>query len=531
MRRGTRDPLGQTQERCGRQVLRVRMNISDTRLVPFLTVGIVACSLVATYAWFNPLTRGGRLFALATYGACFWMLGDVIGRCSSTFGVKYLGEVVRYFGVVNVPVWMFAFTRVYCGKVIRKRTIARLFIIPVVSFAMMVTSLWHPLFFASMEMAPYGLNTPFGPYFWFVHTPYCYLLTILSVLLVLNEIGRVPHHFRSQIFFLFISLCVPFAINIANLAGWLEGYYNTALSFPIFVMLLSVGIFRHRLLDVNPIAYESVFHNVRDGVIILSRDDTILDINPVAARHTSTPRPQLIGARLNDAFSGWSEMLATCQDKSEISAEFSDTSDERARHYSIHTANFIGIDNEFDGRIITLRDITAYKQYQDSLETLAYFDPLTRLANRRRFQEEIEKTLQRAARREEFFAILYFDLNKFKVVNDTLGHEMGDELLKYVGARTASLLRAPDFVARLGGDEFVILLNNTTRTDIIPVVARLLEHIEQPFVVQTHTLVPRLSLGAAFYPQDGNNLQDLLRHADNAMYRAKAQGGGMAALP
>ena len=507
------------------------MNISDTRLVPFLTFGIVACSLVATYAWFNPLTRGGRLFALATYAACFWMLGDVIGRCSSTFSAKYVGEVVRYFGVVNVPVWMFAFTRVYCGKAISKRTIPLLLIVPVVSFVMMVTSLWHRLFFAAMEMAPYGLNTPFGPYFWGVHTPYCYLLTIISVLLVLNEIGRVPRHFRSQIFFLFISLCVPFAINIANLAGWLPGYYNTALSFPIFVMLLSVGIFRHRLLDVNPIAYESVFYNVRDGVIILSRDDTILDINPAAARHAGKARPQIIGARLGDAFSDWREMLAKCEMKSEISAEFSQTRDETVRHYSIDTANFIGIDNEFDGRILTLRDITAHKQYQDSLESLSYIDTLTQLANRRRFQEEVEKTLQRAARHTELFAILYFDLNKFKVVNDTLGHEMGDELLKCVGARTSSLLRAPDFVARLGGDEFVILLHNTTCADLPPVVARLLEHIEQPFEVQGHTLLPRLSLGAAFYPQDGDNLQDLLRHADTAMYRAKAQGGGLATLP
>ncbi len=505
-------------------------SISDTRLVPFLAFGIVACILVATYAWFNPLTRGGRLFALATYAACFWMLGDVIGRCSSTFNVKYLGEVVRYFGVVNVPVWMFAFTRVYCGKAISKRTIALLFIVPVISYAMMVTSLWHRWFFAAMEVASYGLNTPFGPYFWCIHTPYCYLLTIFSILLVLNEIGRVPRHFRSQIFFLFISLCVPIAINIANLAGWLPGYYNTALSFPIFVMLLSVGIFRHRLLDVNPIAYESVFHNVRDGVIILSRDDIILDINPVAASHTTKLRQQLIGARLGDAFSHWNEMLVTCVDKSEITTEFSHISDEASRHYSLHTANFIGIDNEFDGRIITLRDITSHRHHQDSLETLAYFDPLTRLANRRRFQEEIEKTLQRAARHTEFFAILYFDLNKFKVVNDTLGHEMGDELLKYVGARTASLLRAPDFVARLGGDEFVILLNNTTPADLPTVITRLLEHIEQPFTMQGHILSPRLSLGAAFYPQHGDNMQDLLRHADAAMYRAKAQGGGWAPL-
>ncbi len=151
------------------------------------------------------------------------------------------------------------------------------------------------------------------------------------------------------------------------------------------------------------------------------------------------------------------------------------------------------------------------------------------MANRRRFQEEVEKLLQRAARSTEVFALLYFDLNKFKTVNDTLGHEIGDELLKSVGARTASCLRAPDFVARLGGDEFVVLLHDTRPDNFESVVARLIEHIEQPFSVQGHTLAPRLSLGASFYPRDGENLQDLLRHADTEMYRAKAEKHGVVA--
>lgn len=499
------------------------MNSFDTQLVPYLVLGIVACSLVATYAWFNPQTRGRRLFALAVYAACSWMLGDVIGRCSTTFTAKYVGEIVRYFGVVNVPVWMFAFTRVYCGKVIRWPTVARLLIIPALSFGMMVTSLWHRWFFTTMEVASYGLDTRYGPYFWYVHTPYCYALTLISLLLVLSEIGRVPRQFRSQIFFLALSLSVPICINIAGLAGWLPGYYNTALSFPVFVSLLSVGIFRHRLLNINPIAYESVFQNVRDGVIILSRDDLILDINSAAARHTARPRAQLIGAPLQEVFANWDELLARCAGKNEITGEFAQVRDGQLCHYSLHTANFIGIDNEFDGRILTLRDVTAHKQYEDSLVTLAYVDPLTRLANRRRFQEEVEKALQRAARREERFAILYFDLNKFKAVNDTLGHEVGDELLKYVGARTVSVLRAPDFVARLGGDEFVILLHHATAADLGTIVSRLRAHVEQPFVLQHHTLTPSLSLGVALYPQDGANVQDLMRHADAAMYRAKTQ--------
>ena len=170
------------------------------------------------------------------------------------------------------------------------------------------------------------------------------------------------------------------------------------------------------------------------------------------------------------------------------------------------------------------------RNIRDSLEVLAYVDPLTRLANRRRFQEEIDKTLQCASRREETFAILYFDLDKFKAVNDTLGHEIGDELLKEVALRTTSLLRAPDFAARLGGDEFVVLLSNAGPAHLPAIVARLIDHVEQPFTVNGETLTPKLSIGAACFPRDGDNLQALLRHADAAMYRVKAKSGDWPAV-
>lgn len=499
-------------------------------LVWFLVLGIVMCALAAVYAWRNQHTRGRKLFAVASGSACIWMLGDVVGRLTTSYEGKYVSELIRYFGVMNVPVWMFAFTRVYCGKHVSRRTIAWLFVVPVISYVVMATSHWQPLFFTKMEIAPYGLKMNYGDYFYFVHLPYSYALSILSVALVMNEIGRVPKQFRSQLLFLLISLCVPFAINVLGVSGVLGNDYDTALSFPIFAILLAIGIFRHRLLQVNPIAYENVFLNVHDGVIILSREDLILDINHTAARHTGKSRQQLIGTAFAKTFAEYKELLAKLAVKHEIADEFAHPGDESPSHYTVNTVNVIGINNEYDGRIVTLRDITALKQYQGSLELLAYVDPLTRLANRRRFQEEIEKTMQRAARREETFAILYFDLNKFKAVNDTLGHALGDELLKEVALRTTALLRAPDFVARLGGDEFVVLLHYALPEDLPVVMERLIDHVEQSFTVSGHTLTPRLSLGAACFPRDGDTLQELMRHADQAMYRVKAKSGDWPAV-
>ena len=124
-------------------------------------------------------------------------------------------------------------------------------------------------------------------------------------------------------------------------------------------------------------------------------------------------------------------------------------------------------------------------------------------------------------------SILYFDLNRFKSVNDRFGHHIGDELLKYVAARVASVLRKPDVLARVGGDEFAILLHNCNEIGVELVVKRMLENVQRPFIVGENTLVAELSIGAAIYPLHGNNLDDLLRHADIAMYQAKQVGGGL----
>jgi diguanylate cyclase (GGDEF)-like protein len=108
-----------------------------------------------------------------------------------------------------------------------------------------------------------------------------------------------------------------------------------------------------------------------------------------------------------------------------------------------------------------------------------------------------------------------------------MGHDVGDELLKYVAARIGSILRKPDILARIGGDEFAILLHDTSEKDVELVVARILDNVQRPFKVGNHTLKADLSIGAAFYPENGKSLQQLMRHADAAMYLAKSRGGGL----
>ena len=175
--------------------------------------------------------------------------------------------------------------------------------------------------------------------------------------------------------------------------------------------------------------------------------------------------------------------------------------------------------------VAVFSDITKVKESQDKLDHMAHHDPLTELPNRLLFHDRLQHALQRAARDSEQLAILFIDLDRFKNVNDTLGHHVGDELLKQVAIALAGQLREGDTLARLGGDEFIVLLENIEgRFGAGHVAEKLVTMFEQPFMVSDYELFVTGSVGISVYPNDATDLNMLIRNADVAMYQAKARG-------
>ncbi|RME33234.1 MAG: EAL domain-containing protein [Gammaproteobacteria bacterium] len=198
----------------------------------------------------------------------------------------------------------------------------------------------------------------------------------------------------------------------------------------------------------------------------------------------------------------------------------------------------------FEGRTAVLRrgkglqgqvawlalDITERKATEAHVERLAYYDPLTALPNRRLFMERLQHELALARRSRLIGALLFLDLDYFKTLNDALGHEVGDLLLKEVAARLSGCLREEDTVARLGGDEFTIILPNLgstmdeAATDVGTVAAKLREAINRPYELNGHQYLTTISLGITLFPSGTESAEDLLRQADAAMYLSKSAG-------
>ena len=171
-------------------------------------------------------------------------------------------------------------------------------------------------------------------------------------------------------------------------------------------------------------------------------------------------------------------------------------------------------------------DITEIKRLQEELGHMARHDQLTDLPNRFLFKDRLGQALVQSKRRQAMFALLYLDLDDFKPVNDTLGHEAGDALLVEVGARLIATIRESDTVARMGGDEFTVLINDIQGPATAELLARMiLEALGRPVQLRDRECAIGVSIGIALYPKDGTTADELLSKADSAMYLAKQAGG------
>lgn len=204
------------------------------------------------------------------------------------------------------------------------------------------------------------------------------------------------------------------------------------------------------------------------------------------------------------------EMQLKTKDQRIILAEIS---------YSVLTVN-----NEPEISLF-MKDITNQRENEREIRQYAYYDSLTQLENRVFFKSQVQQQIE--AYPNQPFAIMFMDLDGFKHVNDSLGHDIGDELLKVVANRLNHNIRGvgrQSHIARFGGDEFVLMLRNSTEENVGSIALRMLDNIERTIQINTHELKVSASIGICFYPQDGNDVDTLLRLADTAMYEAKATG-------
>lgn len=276
----------------------------------------------------------------------------------------------------------------------------------------------------------------------------------------------------------------------------------------------------------------TVLEHIADGVMVVDAERRIVAVNPAFTQITGYTEHEAIGQpasitrsdRHDDQFhvAMWEEQESTGFWRGEIW--------NRRKNGEVYPEWLtVSVMRDNTGRIThyvgVFSDITAAKESQEKLDHMAHHDPLTGLPNRLLFHDRLQHALLRAARVDEQLAVLFIDLDRFKNVNDTLGHHVGDELLMQVASALSERLREGDTLARLGGDEFIVLLENVDGAYGAGLVAeKLMAMFEQPFIVSDYELFVTGSVGISMYPNDAADLNMLIRNADVAMYQAKARG-------
>ena len=266
-----------------------------------------------------------------------------------------------------------------------------------------------------------------------------------------------------------------------------------------------------------------------DLMFELDSEGRVHDIH--TARHDLlvVPRTDLLGARIDEFFP--QEVAQSLRDALERAGELGSSSGEYQLDGSDGPQWFeFTVSRKSSSHlprlhfIVLARDVSARKKAEERVHYLANYDALTGLPNRSQFAEHLGYAVSLAKREEHRIALLFVDLDHFKYINDSLGHVIGDRLLIELSSRLRALLREVDTLARLGGDEFIVMIPAVDERGAAEVATKLIDSIRQPVQIGLHELTVTASVGLSMYPEDGTDLDELLKKADSAMYRSKAAG-------
>ncbi|PMP85617.1 MAG: hypothetical protein C0174_03870 [Thermodesulfobium narugense] len=280
--------------------------------------------------------------------------------------------------------------------------------------------------------------------------------------------------------------------------------------------------------------FRILFNSINEAVLLFpiptkGRFEKFIEINDTACAFLNMKKEEILNFTIKDILAPGKEKNTLLEKL--ILGEFENSIP--AEFISKNSQNiFVEIDikrfhiGDQDMVLLIAKNVTEKKLMENKLNYLAFHDHLTGLSNRTLFSDRVQYEISRSKRNRTFLGVMFLDLDRFKDVNDTLGHKIGDSLLQHVSAKLQETIRETDILARMGGDEFAILVPDLKdKNEIRPLAKRILKLFENPFIVNNNSFKLGISIGISVYPYDAKNYEELLTNADTAMYSAKNSGG------
>ena len=519
-------------------------------LTPAFTMLIATALIsgaVSILLWHRRALAGGVPLTFLMVAVASWALVAALEAACVNLDVKVFWSQFEYLGSGTAMTCYLFFALQRAGHKIHmgsQRTLA-LWLLPVINFSLALTNRWHGQLWTGFRPSPVSVNQIiYGHGFLFfgmVAALYVYAL-LASILLIRTTIhgGLIR---RRQNWSVLLAGIAPLAGGLlyAMNPDWLAGINITPMSLSISGLILAVSVIGMRYFDIAPIARDTLFEVMDDGVLVLSKSNHIIDINP-AACHFLDADSTCIGSPVDTILAPWPGLLKRCHQSTTEHCELL-LSETPLHVIEARLTPIIGTHLIPSGLIIVLRSITArvhdqrrlqeahdqlqeqlseISRLQESVREQAIHDALTGLFNRRYLEETLPREIASSRRRNTPMSVILLDVDHFKAVNDTYGHQIGDHTLQSLAALLDNSTREGDIACRYGGDEFVLVLPDTTLANAIDKAeslragCRSLDQGGRPQVT--------ISLGVACAPDHGEDGGTILLTADRALYRAKEGG-------
>ncbi|KUP08854.1 hypothetical protein Q75_02170 [Bacillus coahuilensis p1.1.43] len=469
---------------------------------------------------------GGTYFILATLFAAVFTFSYVFELLSGELSTVQFWVKMEYFGLPFIPVFVLLMCFEYIGLKTTLWLRSSLFIIPFLTLYFNHTNELHGLYYRYMGMSQ---DTPFpilrlegGP-FYYVHSGYSFLCVMLGVVVLLRQLQSSVRRFRIQILLMIIGLLLPLAG--ANLYMIGLSPYGIDLG-PVFMslsfVLFGISLRYFQMFNVAPIARDSVFESMQDGVLVVNKQRMIVDFNLALVEIFPFLEQGMIGKTVSTVFSINPAIVDILSIEQDVDLELPVENANKIFHLKFTpVASKRGV----MGQAVTFMDITERVRMQRQLKELATTDGLTKIWNRTYFMELAEALVGKLHTQQEQFAVVMFDVDHFKQVNDTYGHETGDYVLEHVASLVKDMLRSEDLFGRYGGEEFIICMAGVTSleaeersNDIRLAISKFNQWgIGVPITITS-------SFGVACGNKNKEELKPLIRKADFALYHAKENG-------
>ncbi|AZN39773.1 histidine kinase N-terminal 7TM domain-containing diguanylate cyclase [Paenibacillus albus] len=505
-------------------------------LTLMVTAGVINV-IMGIYVFFYRAKQSmSKTFIAFTLLSAVYVFGSTLELSSTTLAEVKLWIKVEYFGMPFLPPLNLLLVMYFLGmdRLLKRSIRIAMFVLPAITLVLVLSNDMHGLYYRSIELKQGAsfikANLNAGPWY-IIAGAYTFGCMIGGVTLLLIYWNRMKSSYRLQHMTMLVALLLPLAGDFLYLGNLTPDGIDPIPSIMAVTSALYMWALAGRgMLNVVPIARDNLFESMSDSVLVLDLENRLVDYNPAAALVMPDLSEHILGKQLDELWQRYTdEPLANLVNGLQDEREVIWSVGARSYHYSVRSSvvrKSGASGGQEVGKLLILIDISEQVELQKKLHSLAFHDGLTGIYNRNHFLHLSEQLIAQSVESDGGFAVLLFDIDYFKRINDTYGHDVGDQALLHVVTVCRRMLRDGDVFARYGGEEFVVALPGMSLTEAGQAAERIRAEIAfHPMSLPAESIAITASFGVAAGDRHADyEVKQLLKLADQALYDAKHRG-------